>query len=484
VNLIASAATLDNGVLTVGKTSNAKGLIVKLDSNGNTVWSKNITKKQIAFNTIEFQQIISTKDSNFLVIGNAKLSTSGKKIGVCMKLNQNGDSIWSKYVSMPNYDLYFNDVIETFNNNYIVLGYEDSSIINNTYFLNLNQNGNLITSKIFKNNLSIKANTIKQCKDSGFVIAGSSIHFGYLMKISKAENLIWTREYTIPLPTSPTNKFSITGLEVVGDYYYFNARWGSSLYPLVKTDTSGQTITLYGGDYIVSKPFKTSDNHLIFSYSEPIPPLNINYKYGLIKIDTNANVVWKKETNFSASSISKTPSNELLLCELNDVYTVNFYFYYKKSTIVRSDETFSNLNCVQNVNSNVFGNNPQLIQNFIITSSQTSTISGIINDFYPSYTSLVLNNSSKCVTSNITEKLSSINNVIYPNPSTGIFSIASENYQSSQLIIYNNLSQIILVKEFLNTKTNIDLQNQPKGIYHYQIKSKYYDTTYGKLILE
>jgi Secretion system C-terminal sorting domain len=491
VNLISSAPTLDFGSLIVGKTSNAKGLITKLDSLGNTVWTKSITRNQTVFINLEFQQIIATKDSAFLVIGFAKVNALSKKMGICIKLDQNGDSIWSKQISIPNYDVSFNSVIEAFGDKYVILGTGDS--ITNTYsasrpyFLELNQNGNLLISKVYQNNINISGNSIKQCEDSSYLIAGNSTNFGYLMKISSTGSTNWIREYTIPLPTSPNNKFTIHGLEVINNNYFFNAHWGSTI-TLVKVDQSGQVVAAYSGygnPMLSNNPMlKTNDMHLIFTYAEPIPPLYTVNKNGLIKVDTNGNMIWKNEIDATIFGLHETNANEIVMCGLNDEYIYNFNRYYKKSTILKSNNNLSNLNCIQNVNSNSVANSPQLIQDFIVTSNVTPISSGTINNFNLIITSLSINATDNCLLSSGKNHFAQNDFTIYPNPSSNVFKLHLNNYELSYIRLFNTFGQIVLEKKISNTETPINMESYPKGIYQFQIISNNHSTTHGKLILE
>lgn len=56
---------------------------------------------------------------------------------------------------------------------------------------------------------------------------------------------------------------------------------------------------------------------------------------------------------------------------------------------------------------------------------------------------------------------------IYPNPNNGIFSVEVPKIDSTQIIIhiYDIMGKIILSKEMINPKQQIDISNQPKGIY-------------------
>ena len=61
------------------------------------------------------------------------------------------------------------------------------------------------------------------------------------------------------------------------------------------------------------------------------------------------------------------------------------------------------------------------------------------------------------------------NNVLYPNPSTGRFTLELE--EESQVTIYNVLGQIVMTMSHAAGTQHIDLGNAPKGLYFVQIES-------------
>jgi len=61
---------------------------------------------------------------------------------------------------------------------------------------------------------------------------------------------------------------------------------------------------------------------------------------------------------------------------------------------------------------------------------------------------------------------------IFPNPTTGKFQLTTNNQQLSTITISNTLGEIILEVKDIKTNAEIDLSNQPKGIYFLSIKSE------------
>lgn len=77
------------------------------------------------------------------------------------------------------------------------------------------------------------------------------------------------------------------------------------------------------------------------------------------------------------------------------------------------------------------------------------------------------------ITTGIEENNNNFSPTIYPNPTTGIFQLTTDNIQSAklELEIYNLLGEKVYMATKTNVGTNyiIDISNQPKGIYFVKI---------------
>ena len=75
------------------------------------------------------------------------------------------------------------------------------------------------------------------------------------------------------------------------------------------------------------------------------------------------------------------------------------------------------------------------------------------------------------------------NNFIYPNPNNGTFFIKSEAIISN-IEIVNMIGEIIFSKQINADHFEIDLGDQPRGIYYYKLKSNHSVLNTGKIIIE
>ena len=86
-----------------------------------------------------------------------------------------------------------------------------------------------------------------------------------------------------------------------------------------------------------------------------------------------------------------------------------------------------------------------------------------------------------CIVTKIEEGLASRGNALYPNPTSGSFTI--ELAEESNVNIYNMLGQNVMCQSSISGRQQINLENAPKGLYFVQIQSEN-GTEVKKLIIE
>ena len=72
---------------------------------------------------------------------------------------------------------------------------------------------------------------------------------------------------------------------------------------------------------------------------------------------------------------------------------------------------------------------------------------------------------------------------IFPNPSNGNFTISCPD-KNAEIKVYNILGEIIYTQELKSDKSEINISNQAKGIYFYQIMNDDKVVGNGKLVVE
>lgn len=118
--------------------------ILKVDENGNKVWSKKLNEQSIlASNAYD---IIKTSDNNFLIIGS--MMTETILSNVIIKIDNNGAILWHK--KYDNIQFTFRYIEEISNNNYIISGTKQTQN-NKTEIvaIKIDEEGNALWSKSY-----------------------------------------------------------------------------------------------------------------------------------------------------------------------------------------------------------------------------------------------------------------------------------------------------------------------------------------------
>jgi hypothetical protein len=192
--------TFDNKFIIAGAQNGP--LVFKIDSLGNTIWAKSIGSTN---NYTGFYNLIETRDSCYVVVGSIFNTIDSTYDILCVKINSNGDTLWTQDIDMG-YDDYALSVQQTFDGGYILAGYSslNTSPLSLIAVVKLNANGNLIWGNTyFGSNYNNIAYSVKQLPDSGYVVTGyvdslsASDGRAFLMKLTPTGNISWTKKQLI-----------------------------------------------------------------------------------------------------------------------------------------------------------------------------------------------------------------------------------------------------------------------------------------------
>jgi hypothetical protein len=238
--------TYDHGYIMAGRyrTGTAPDLsigVVKLDSTGNLSWSKVITSP--GYNNYP-NTIKQTPDSGYVVWGTLNNTGTGIYANL-IKLSPSGNIQWSKIYNRPSFIVMNGLGMEILNDGIISFSIGD----NNPYtgiLMKMDFNGNVIWSRSNANlNYTVGAfvSKIHQTKDEGFVIAiGYPISFGwgYIWRADSSGNFLWAKEVVMnPIDAIETYD---NGYLILGNGVLPQAGFG-----VVKTDSIGNAPSCVGG---------------------------------------------------------------------------------------------------------------------------------------------------------------------------------------------------------------------------------------------
>ncbi len=287
--------TSDGNYITCGSRFNYGGFIAKLNSNGDTLWVK-------YFPVTEMYSIVEANDGNYVGIGISSPL-------FIVKVEQNGNTVWSRFITEDNYDIYPYHISNTFDNSYVIAGRAETSFPSTSsgYYIKVDNNGNKLWSKLI-NSQSGRKNFlyINQMNDSNFILTGSINPLNtsqiYLVKAKPNGDTIWTKSYGNPLIYENGQTVFQTpdkGFFVIAQTY---AEDPEKLL-FCKTDSSGNLIWnktynspnahygLFYGDGAVKIEYNSS--YVLSGYKLNYPA-NDTLKTFLLNIDTAGDKIWER----------------------------------------------------------------------------------------------------------------------------------------------------------------------------------------------
>jgi len=192
--------TFDKGYLVAGVTSSfgngsTDGCLLKTDSMGIAKWYKMFGGTNID----RFYSIMPTRDSAFIVAGYSNSFGNGYE-GYVIKIDSLGNTIWSKTYGGSDWDFIFS-IDTTSDGGYILCGgtYSYGNGDQDMYVVKTDTNGDTLWTKTYGGNKEDVAKSITQTLDGGYILTGVTKSFGdidgdiYTIKTNSLGDTLWTR---------------------------------------------------------------------------------------------------------------------------------------------------------------------------------------------------------------------------------------------------------------------------------------------------
>jgi hypothetical protein len=462
-------ATKDSGML-FGFTQNpyqpnSRVILLKTDSLGNEIWKKVFGDSTLP---VEFSGLIPARDTGCILslyIGGSSPSNT------IVKISRTGNIIWSKVGN-------------------ISCGYEDYS----GSYISLGGNtrhrydafGNYVTSIHYGDSTEYSPCWGIETSDSGAVIVGVTETYasggpndwdGFISRIDKAGNLLWAKA----IGTDSLDQFINVdqtfdgGFILVGKTALYGTSTKNDVW-LVKIDSNGnlQWSKVYGGasedrGIYVKQTFGTPGYIFIgetIGNETQFPAL----RSFLYKVDFTGNFQWGK---IYGDVSNGSPADDYI----DYAYETQQGGFLLTGTTGSFGAGMYDLWCIKtdNVGSSGCNEVPTLPTVYIpaLTTTSITTFQNItftmppyipIDSINSSYQSTVLCSNPPGLGMN---ELSNENSLtVYPNPSSGTFSIKLESANAKkQVSVYNTLGQLVFSSIETAPEFTIDLSAQPAGIY-------------------
>ena len=189
--------TLDKGLIMVGVTSfrNLDILIIKMNSKNSIEWSKAIGTlgKDVGYS-------IEVLGNGYLIAGYTSTTEIGGYNILLIKLDLNGNVIWSKALGTERHDIAYS-VVKAHDNGFLIVGYTlgfrgDSDIL----LAKFDNNGNILWCKVIGEKLyDDVAKYVLATKDGGYLIVGhtwsskAELDDAFVMKLNASGDIEWYR---------------------------------------------------------------------------------------------------------------------------------------------------------------------------------------------------------------------------------------------------------------------------------------------------
>jgi putative intracellular protease/amidase len=297
--------TKDGGFIIAGYTysfgaGNSDGYLVKSDPLGNLTWAKTFGGQGWEY-LFSVQQ---TRDGGYIIVGYTTSTGAGLKDVLLIKTDTRGEQTWAKTFGGAGVDV-GKSVMQTKDGGYILVGYTESFGVGESdiYLIKVDPNGDEIWSKTFGDAGPDRGHSLDLALDGGYIITGASGSYSdnsdvYLLKTDHEGNEQWFR--TVSLPDTHLNYDwgNMVQTTVDGGYIIVgNSDLEEDVMDvlLIKTDSDGEAVwvQVFGDKFYDygSSVSETRDGGFIVSGATKNASTGQNDVY-LWKVDQDGNEVW------------------------------------------------------------------------------------------------------------------------------------------------------------------------------------------------
>ena len=490
----ASLPSFDGGHLIVGSLDNYpfyKGLVAKVDANGDFVWAKAFRNSPSSpeLSYFAFSSIITTQDSSCLLSGHFHNLQSEKDEGVCIKMTSEGDTLWTTTLVAED-NLVLNSVCQTSDSGYVVTGnvnwYESRGSIKKLFVAKLSREGILEWSKEYTiSGNRINGYKIIQTGDGNLIITGNIVGYynkSFLLKMTATGAVLWAKEYGLD---SVYENVDFQDM-IETDSGFVIHSFVNGYAALIKTDTAGTVV------------WEKSYNIPSMPPSVWAPGLKMNlcqlnnggfafvtfnsFDGGIVKTDSSGNPAFFYHIILIPIDVYETNSKELFITGGGPLIGAKgIYPDPPEIGIIQVDSAGAGDECVWDQSPVSVYSDTLVVTPFNVTVADAGSSGNIGFDVYT--VSIPQRNGCVDIISSTDEN--KIKNAIkvYPNPAAGMVTFESINDKTGRLLIFNTLGKNIINQKTENYKTTLDLSGYGAGIYYYQFIDKAGRSVGGKVVI-
>ncbi|UCC80056.1 MAG: hypothetical protein JSW64_01480 [Candidatus Zixiibacteriota bacterium] len=170
--------------------------LVRTDSNGDTLWTRN-------YGTVGFEEahyLIQTDDGGYVLCGDTKPSGGNYNLYI-VRTDSLGDTLWTRSFGSPAGDDKGWAIVQTDDGGFLAVGHGYGSGWD-VYMVRLNESGDSLWSKKYGGSHPDAAYGVTQTADGGFALVGQYANddFGdtdlWLLRVDSLGDTLWTRKYS------------------------------------------------------------------------------------------------------------------------------------------------------------------------------------------------------------------------------------------------------------------------------------------------
>jgi hypothetical protein len=271
--------------------------LIKINSDGDTLWSKTYG----GINSEYGNSVVLTSDSGYAVVGETRSFGAGSYDIYFLKTDTNGDTLWAKTYGGEDYEK-GQSIFQTSDNGYIIAGTTRSfgNGTDDVYLIKTDSIGDTIWTRTFGGTDFDWGNSVQETSDGGFIITGGTFSYGagesdiYILKTDADGNLLWNGFYGDTLSdVGASVQQTIDGGYIIGGVVYSGSNMMDG--KLIKLNDSGDSVwtRTYGGadqDHISCARQVPDRGFILAGWTESFGSGNKDIY--IIKTDSLGNINW------------------------------------------------------------------------------------------------------------------------------------------------------------------------------------------------
>lgn len=171
---------------------------IKINSSGDTIFSKRYPKPYCAYSTAIGNSLIKCFDGNLVLAGAFYDSAGTYPNALLVKLNEDGDTLWTKNYGGSNFDN-ANVVCQTIDSGFVLMGVTQSFSMGSAsdfYLIKTDKNGTFQWQQVYGTTLPEDCVSGQITLDGGFILAGHRNNQLHIVKTDSAGNFKWEKVYS------------------------------------------------------------------------------------------------------------------------------------------------------------------------------------------------------------------------------------------------------------------------------------------------